>query len=168
MRLYLGLLAGFSAVCSSVILAQIYSGPPKPGSPLVSYQRISQEFGVDWSRNAAQTHTGLDLATPRGNRIFSVKQGVVYKVGDLGGTDGKYVVVFNRDGTSNGYLHLNPSVQKNDKVGAGQEIGTVLKDHLHFNQCKNADGCQHGAFPNPTFPNEPKSNVTKYYVRPRL
>lgn len=149
------------------VQAQIYSGPPKPGSPLVSYT-ISQGFGVDWSRNSAQAHTGIDLATPKGNRVFAVKDGVVYRIGNLGGDDGGYAVVFNRDGTSSGYLHMNVSVSKDQTIKRGQVLGTVYKDHLHLNQCKQADGCQHGAFPNPTFPNQPKSNVTKYYVRPSL
>ena len=80
--------------------AQIYNGAVKLGSPLISFEAITQEFGVDWSRNRAKAHTGIDLATPGGNRVFSVKEGVVYRVGNLGGDDGGYVVVFNRDGTS--------------------------------------------------------------------
>lgn len=164
-----GILVGalVSAGVTSVA-AQIYQGPLRPGQPLVVIQRISQEFAVDWSRNSAQSHTGLDLVAPKGSRVFSVKEGVVYKVGNLGGTDGQYVVVFNRDGTSNGYLHLNSSVGEKQRVSVAQELGTVYRDHLHLNQCKQANGCQHGAFPNPTFPGESKKDVTKYYVRPRL
>ena len=156
------------AFAASAAGAQIYNGPVRPGSPLISYEAITQGFGDDWSRNPAQAHTGIDLATPRGNRVFSVKEGVVYRVGNLGADDGGYVVIFNRDGTSNGYLHVNASVRRNQRIERGQEIGTIYKDHLHLNQCKQADGCQHGAFPNPTYPNQPKNNVTNYYVRPRI
>ena len=148
--------------------AQVYNGPVRPGDPLISYEAITQGFGVDWSRNPTQSHTGLDLATSRGNKVFSVKEGVVYRVGSLGGDDGQYVVIFNRDGTSSGYLHVNPMVNKDQRVAQGQEIGTIYRDHLHLNQCKQADGCQHGAFPNPTFKNHPKDNVSKYYVKPRI
>lgn len=154
--------------CASGLGAQIVQGPVKLGSPLVSFQPPTQEFGVDWIRNTAQAHTGIDLAAPKGSKVYSVKEGVVYKVGDLGGSDGGYVVVFNRDGTTNGYLHVNAAVSRRQRVAIGQEIGTIFKDHLHLNQCKQADGCQHGAFPNPTFPNQPKANLTKYYVRPRI
>ena len=153
---------------SAAALTQIYEGPVKPGNPLVGYRRISQEFGVDWSENSAQAHTGIDLAAAAGNRVFSVKQGVVFKVGNLGGKWGQYVVILNRDGTSNGYLHVNPAVVEGDRAQRGQEIGTIYRDHLHLNQCKGADGCQHGAFPNPTFPNGSKSDVRKYYVRYRI
>jgi murein DD-endopeptidase MepM/ murein hydrolase activator NlpD len=153
---------------SSATAAQIYAGPPKPGKPLAGYERLSQGFGEVWSRNSTQVHTGLDLVVAKGNRVFSIKKGIVYKTGNLGGTDGDYVVVFNSDGTSNGYLHINISVKKGDAISAGQVVGTVYKDHLHFNQCKQADGCQHGAFPNPTFLNQPTSNMTKYYVKPPM
>ena len=130
--------------------------------------RIRLTAPVDWSQNSSQAHTGIDLSAARGNRVFSVKQGVVYKVGSLGGKWGRYVVIFNRDGTSNGYLHVDPEVVEGARVQRGQEIGTIYRDHLHLNQCKSADGCQHGAFPNPTFPTGSKSDVGKYYVRYKM
>lgn len=153
---------------STTGLAQIYQGAPKPGSPLVKYNSISQDFGVPWSVNPAQVHTGLDLTTPKGNRVFSIKQGVVVKTGSLGGSYGNFAVIMNRDGTINGYLHLNLSVSNNQKVKPGQEIGTIFKDHLHLNQCKQVDGCQNGAFPNPTYAKLPVSRMPDYYVRPRI
>jgi murein DD-endopeptidase MepM/ murein hydrolase activator NlpD len=162
--------AGFIA---STTIAQVYTGPVRFGDPLIRHNGISQKFGVDWSENQAQAHTGIDMATPRGNRVLSIKEGKVQKVGDLGkdkhGEEyGSYVVIINTDQTINGYLHVNPSVRENQKVEIGQEIGTVFKDHLHLNQCKQADGCQHGAFPNRTFPKQPKRNISKYYADPKI
>ncbi|RDV05960.1 M23 family peptidase [Sphingorhabdus pulchriflava] len=161
-------LSVFLCFLASTATAQIYNGPVKLGSPLVSYKAITQEFGVDWSRNPELVHTGVDLALAAGNKVFSMKDGVVYKVGNLGGSDGDYVVVFNRDGTSNGYLHLNVSVKSGQRVDRGQIIGTVYSNHLHLNQCKQSDGCQHGAFPNKTFKGQSRDKFNEYYVRPRI
>ena len=61
-----------SIFVASAASAQIYNGAVKLGSPLISFEAITQEFGVDWSRNRAKAHTGIDLATPLGNRVFSV------------------------------------------------------------------------------------------------
>ena len=129
---------------------------------------VTQKYGVPWSENPAQLHTGVDISAKRGQAVYSVADGVVYSIGSLGrskdGEDwGGYVVVQNRDGSANGYLHLNQSVAKGQKISAGQQVGTIYNNHLHFNQCSSANGCQHGAFPNPTYP---KGDLKNYYQSP--
>jgi murein DD-endopeptidase MepM/ murein hydrolase activator NlpD len=145
----------------------LYQGPPNPGSPLVSYQAVTQEFGVPWSANPAQVHTGVDLATPKGNLVYAVKDSEIVKVGSLGGDWGQYIIAENQDGTYSGYLHVVP-YESSGNVVRGEPIGTIYKDHLHFNSCKQLAGCQHGAFPSPTYPNMAVSEVTKYYTKPFL
>jgi Peptidase family M23 len=153
---------GTVAVCLPVA-AQIALGPVAPGLPLVAGV-VSQKFNVAWSENPAQQHTGVDIAVAKGTPVYSAYPGVVAKVGDLGGGWGQYVVVQNDKGDANAYLHINPSVKGGDRVNG--PLGTVLKDHLHYNRCPTVKGCQHGAFPNPTYPNLAVAQMTKYYSRP--
>ena len=131
---------------------------------------ISQEFNEAWSANTSKRHTGLDIPAKAGVSVVAVRSGTVVRIGQLGvdsnGVDwGAYAVVEGDDGVVNGYLHVNLSVGKGDRVSAGSQIGTVFRDHLHFNQCSVRAGCQHGAFPNGTY-DEPLGNITNYYQRP--
>jgi len=155
-----------SVFLTSAAIAQIYAGPPRPGSPLVSYQAVTQKYGVKWSRNSSQVHTGVDLAVPKGNGVFSIKNGEVVKTGSLGGSDGNYIIVKNSDGSFSGYLHVVLKAKKGQTIVRGEQIGTVYKDHLHLNLCKQMDGCQHGAFPNPTYKDMPVKKLSMYYRKP--
>lgn len=153
---------GFAAIAG----AQIYQGPNKAGHPLINFV-VTQGFGDLWSENSKLLHTGVDLAAPKGNFVFAVKGGKVVKTGSLGSSSsgmnwGQYVIVQNDDGTASGYLHVAPLVTKG-AVSVGDRIGTVYRDHLHLNLCRSAKGCQHGAFPNPTFPS---GSLRDYYRRP--
>jgi murein DD-endopeptidase MepM/ murein hydrolase activator NlpD len=147
----------------------------KPGQPL-SKLNVTQGFNVAWSQDKSLLHTGIDLGAKAGDPVFAVKTGTIEKKGWLGEgkVNGKtvnwgyYVLVRNDDGTVHGYLHIRefiPSLPRRINVGA--PIGNVYKDHLHFNDCMQLAGCQHGAFTNPTFKDK-GSKITKYYVKPKF
>jgi murein DD-endopeptidase MepM/ murein hydrolase activator NlpD len=142
-------------------------GPePKPGYPLAS-GTITQGFDVPWSVNPQQRHTGLDIAAKRGTAVWVMKSGTIVNTGSLGGEWGNYIVVQEDAGTVSGYLHLEllPYTKIGQRVTARTPLAKVFKDHLHINSCLQVAGCQHGAFPNPTFG---RGTVGMYYRRPPL
>ena len=156
-----------------MLVAAAVPTPARSGYPLETEVAPSQGFNVPWSENKAQQHTGIDLPAAKGKPIFAVKSGTVYKKGSLGVSSsgvgwGYYIVVLNDDGTVYGYLHMTeyksplPSYVKK-----GQVIGLVFNNHLHFNECYQVAGCQHGAWENPTY-NKSMGSLTKYYKQPRL
>jgi hypothetical protein len=95
-----------------------------------------------------------------------MKSGRIEVSGFLGADDGYYAVVKNNDGSISGYLHLKAKPPLGP-IGAGQPIGSVVRDHVHINACNQVAGCQHGAFPNPTFSGDVNS-MTRFYSDPRL
>jgi murein DD-endopeptidase MepM/ murein hydrolase activator NlpD len=121
--------------------------------------RITQDYGVTWSRNAAKTHTGVDISARRGTPVPSMSGGTVEEVVSLGNDDGRAVVVRESNGTARAYLHVDPSVRRGDPVFPGTIIGTVYRDHLHYNVCRRVEYCARGALPtnrpDPAYPNDP-------------
>jgi hypothetical protein len=114
---------------------------------------ITQRYGQPWSANSEKLHTGADIAANRGAPVYATSPGTVYHIGSLGknsstGEDwGNYVVVRRPDGTAAGYLHVDKAsdLKKGDAVVPGQVIGTVFRNHVHYNNCRNPDICQIGA-----------------------
>ncbi|MDH7973335.1 M23 family metallopeptidase [Sphingomonas sp. AR_OL41] len=140
---------------------------------------LTQDYGVRWSDNASQLHTGLDLAAPKGAAVYAVKSGQITKQGSLGYSKvsgenwGNYIVINNDDGTASGYLHVEPTKSfVNNRVNAGDQIAVVYKNHLHLNYCPSVTGCQHGAFPNDTFPTSSykatTTDLARFYYRPKI
>lgn len=165
---------GLAAFGALTVQAGILQGPVRPGDPLLAWT-VTQRVGVNWSEDPSLLHTGLDMAAARGERVFSVKDGTVAATGSLGASRagvswGNYVVIRNNDGSVNGYLHvvIGGGITTGAKVARGQQIGTVLRDHLHFNSCTQVAGCQHGAFPALTFAGKPKSDLGKYFLTPNF
>lgn len=119
---------------------------------------ITQPFGVPWSEKCWKTHTGVDIASKKGTAVPSMSQGEIVKVVPLGGDWGYAVVVREKDGAAKGYLHVNP-VAKPGPVSTGDTIGTVWKDHLHYNVCTRVEYCWRGALPtavvDPEYPRDP-------------
>jgi Peptidase family M23 len=169
----IGIWAAVAACASAGADAQINQGPVKPGQPLIA-TTISQGYAVPWVHDTSLLHVGLDLAAPRGDRVFAVKAGKIVKDGQLGrdkaGVDwGAYLIVQNDDGSFSGYLHVNP-ILKSGSVAKGQQIATVFRDHLHLNDCLQLKGCQRGAFTNPDYPKGKfeNSDIGKFYRKPKL
>jgi hypothetical protein len=163
------LIAALSIATSS--MAQNASLMPRAGYPLVGGS-LTQGFDVPWSANSRQRHTGFDISSPRGTTVFAIKDGAVVRSGWLGrdseGQDyGYYAVVRNDDGTYTGYLHIRDlSGRASNRVRARTGFAAVFRDHLHLNDCRQEAGCQHGAFPNPTWPSG--RNVRDYYRAPSV
>lgn len=146
--------------------AKVTQGPPMAGKLI-----ITQQYGEDWSRNPSeQLHTGVDLAAPEGTEVLAVLPGKVVAVKAYSNkTDGSYVIVQNDDGSFSGYIHVNPSVSRADRVEKGQKVGSVYLDHLHLNLCHQERGCHHGAFPSPSFPGAKSlTEMNNYYIKPSV
>ena len=83
-------------------------------------------------------HPGVDLAATTGTPVSAARGGTVTHAGP-GGTYGNLVIVQHEDGFETRYAHLSAvTVNKGDKVLAGQEVGKVGSTgyskgpHLHF------------------------------------
>jgi murein DD-endopeptidase MepM/ murein hydrolase activator NlpD len=142
------------------------SRPIASGPPLLSIAgryplggAVTQEYGVAWSEKSWKTHTGVDISASGGTPVPAMADGTVAEVRDLGGDWGRAVIVEERGGAARGYLHVDPSVKRGDKVLRGQEVGKVRKDHLHYNVCRGVALCHLGALPtnekDPEYPNHP-------------
>lgn len=172
---------GIALITTLALTNYAFAAPASSGYPLEKKGTITQGFDVPWSANSSQRHTGLDVSAKKGSDVYSARSGTIEAQGYLGkGTVtkggkkvtvdwGYYLVIRNDVGTVNAYLHIDP--QKTwiigSRVKAGEKIGVIWEDHLHFNQCLQVAGCQHGAFTNPSFPSS-GVKVTKYYVKPTL
>lgn len=160
--------AAAALVLCSAVGAQVFNGPNRVGDVLINFV-VSHNYNVPWEADVTLTHTGLDLAAPAGNRVFALKAGTVRRINSLGNDRrsgqswGRYIVIANSDGTANGYLHIDPLVTEGQSIEKGQAIGTIFRNHLHLNACPEVAGCQHGAFPNPTF----KQDFARHYLRPQ-
>lgn len=85
-------------------------------------------------------HQGIDIAAPAGSIVRAWGAGKVTRVVDGRKSDresarraGLWVDVLGDDGNTHRYLHLGrAAVSTGAYVRRGDEIGTVEKDHLHF------------------------------------
>ena len=153
--------------------SQNYYGPPKPGYPLV-YGTLTQGFNQIWNINSKKLHTGLDIAAIKGTSVYATKNGIVAKIGDLGTNPengenwGQYVVIQLSNGEATGYLHIYHQLRIGQIIQQGEIIGTIYNNHLHYNECYQVADCQHGAFPNATYPNFSFEEIYNYYKEPDL
>jgi hypothetical protein len=68
-------------------------------------------------------HKGIDFGVKEGSPVYAFAAGTVVETGNGGGY-GNYVVVKHADGTKSRYAHLKAIlVSKNQKVGAGAQVG---------------------------------------------
>ncbi len=83
-------------------------------------------------------HEGVDLAAPRGTKVYAAADGVV-KISKYSRSAGKYVVVNHENGYTTSYMHLSRRfVSAGEKVKRGQLLGYVgttgisTGNHLHY------------------------------------
>lgn len=156
-----GSLGAMSKVSASELCGA--GGSTWKGSPLDG--PITQIFGTAWSANCSdKKHSGVDIDGKAGDKVFAAAPGEIVHVGkdDFWGPS---LVIRHTDGTARAYLHINPVIGSG-KVEAGDLIGTLYDlpphgpvpagkadgDHLHYNVCVQADGCQAGAVETKKFP----------------
>lgn len=99
---------------------------PTPTAPSRDH-RITSGFGhrIDPIHGGRSHHAGVDLAAPEGTPIRSARDGVVLFAGKRGGY-GNLLVVDHGDGVTTRYAHCRDlQVRAGDRVGRGQDIGTV-------------------------------------------
>lgn len=109
-----------------------------------SYKRITTPFSETWIKNSKKNHTGIDIAAPIGEKVFTVADGVVKKIGylDVKKEMAQYIGVEHRLGNyCSAYLHITPTVKTGDEIKAGDVIGNIAQlikmgAHLHFNVWK--------------------------------
>jgi murein DD-endopeptidase MepM/ murein hydrolase activator NlpD len=101
--------------------------------PVRSY-RFSSPFGMRWGR----LHAGNDFAAPIGTPLYSLSSGTVILASSQSGYGNKVEIRF-WDGTVAWYGHMSRiDVNVGDKVGPGEQIGTVgntghsTGPHLHL------------------------------------
>jgi murein DD-endopeptidase MepM/ murein hydrolase activator NlpD len=108
--------------------------------PAATPGRLSSDFGerVDPLRGARATHSGLDVAAPRGTPVLAMSDGIVLHAGDAQGY-GILVEIDHGDGVVARYAHQDRAdVQVGQRVRRGEQIGAVgatgraTGDHLHL------------------------------------
>lgn len=102
--------------------------------------KVSSRYGnrIDPFTNRLSFHGGIDLAAPRGTRVFAGKDGTVHFSGIRGGY-GHLVILEHKFGYQTYYGHLSRRLVKNgQRVKRGEVIGLVgstgrsTGPHLHF------------------------------------
>lgn len=130
------------------------SGVPKqrrisvtPWSGLLdaSNARLSSGFGMrkDPFTGRPQHHNGIDVAAPRGTKIYPYASGTVVEAGWNGGY-GRMVTIRHANGTETRYGHTSKNLVKaGDQVTLGEpiaEVGSTGRStgpHLHFEMRRN-------------------------------
>ncbi|MEL7122378.1 MAG: peptidoglycan DD-metalloendopeptidase family protein, partial [Bacteroidota bacterium] len=103
--------------------------------------RKSSDFG-DRTHPIFQTikfHTGVDFAGPQGTAVFATANGMVSQVDDVDAKKGfeKYVLIGHGGNIETFYGHIISDLKVGDEIKKGQQIGTIMKDHLHYELRKN-------------------------------
>lgn len=103
---------------------------------------ITSKFGANSSRRSG-SHTGLDIAAPKGTNIKAAASGTVTFSGTKG-SYGKMVIISHGDGVETYYAHCSKlNVSVGYKVSQGQVIaevgstGNSTGNHLHLEIRKN-------------------------------
>lgn len=108
--------------------------------PCPQFSYISSKFGMRTHpiTKIYKLHSGVDIASAKGNPIIATRPGTVTSAGTSGGY-GKLVTIDHGGGITSRYAHCNTIlVSVGNKVAAGQKIATVGKTgtatgyHLHF------------------------------------
>lgn len=100
---------------------------------------VSQEFRFG--------HPGIDITTPLGSKIYSLKAGKVIRLENLKWNYGRAAYIDNGNGVVTLYAHMGKVyVEEGDEVKADQPIGEVgltgktTGPHLHLEIRKNGIG----------------------------
>lgn len=124
---------------------------PTPGSHVLSApldgMKVTQRFGrtADSVRlYVSGTHNGLDLAAPRGTKVYSAADGTITATGNTDEVSGcfsygKWVLIKHPNGLSTLYAHLDiikaaagQQVARGDLIGYSGKTGYATGPHLHF------------------------------------
>ncbi len=106
----------------------------------IRYTEITSEYGYRTDPFSGQRtfHTGIDMAAPEGNHVFSVHDGLVL-LSEYDEVGGWYIVIEHAGQLQTYYGHLSKIlVEKGNRVQAGQVIGLsgnsgkTTGPHLHF------------------------------------
>ena len=117
-----------------IAAARLPFGHPASGARLTSdYGRRRDPFRGAWSM-----HEGVDYAAPLGTPIRATAEGVVERVGWMGGY-GRVVIIRHAFGFETRYAHLRRSfVKVGQRVGRGERIaemgssGRSTGSHIHY------------------------------------
>jgi murein DD-endopeptidase MepM/ murein hydrolase activator NlpD len=86
-------------------------------------------------------HTGVDIGSPYGTRVYATKSGRVKHVGwgGWGRAYGAHIIIQDRTGKRHGYMHLSRTavrvgqwVKENDYIGRVGSTGNSTGPHLHY------------------------------------
>ncbi|HVX70545.1 MAG TPA: peptidoglycan DD-metalloendopeptidase family protein [Mycobacteriales bacterium] len=119
-----------SAPASPASPASAYSWPLSPGP-----DRIVGDFDPP-AQPWLAGNRGLDLAGHRGQAVHTANSGIVTFAGPVGGT-GAVAITFGSLRTT--YEPVTPSVRRGERVEAGQVIGHLDADQLHWGLLRGTD-----------------------------
>jgi murein DD-endopeptidase MepM/ murein hydrolase activator NlpD len=113
--------------------------PTLGGDMVVTSPYGNRNTGI---KDASIDHKGVDLRAPENSPVFSTDKGVVIQSGSADG--GSRVIIKNADGSYSWYRHIDPSVERGDKIGEGEPIGKTciglscgtLEPHLHYERAE--------------------------------
>jgi hypothetical protein len=91
--------------------------------------------GLMTSSCACSYHQGIDISAADGTAVYPVRSGVVTIV------TSQWIQVDSGNGAAFQYWHINPSVQRGDRVSEdGTVLGHIVKDaeHVHLTQLQDA------------------------------
>ncbi len=111
-------------------------------APLADF-RLSSPFGPRRHpiRGRAHSHSGADLAVPRGTPVHAVADGTVVALRTLRTGYGRHVVVDHGNGYSSWYahldridgtLHVGDAITRGSVVGTAGSTGSATGPHLHL------------------------------------
>lgn len=111
-------------------------------APLADF-RLSSPFGPRRHpiRGRAHSHSGADLAVPRGTPVHAAADGTVVAIRTLRTGYGRHVVVDHGNGYSSWYAHLDTidgalrlgdTIARGDRVGTAGSTGSATGPHLHL------------------------------------
>jgi|GEM_PF-951197 len=119
------------------------------GNTSFAYKQYAN--GASLYSTLAYLHSGLDMAMPAGDTVYSMSAGVVVGINTDIGDGGKSLAIQTGDKRLVYGHMLEGGFKEGDKIKAGQAIGTVqaLKDpHLHF---EVRDAADRDVFYNPLY-----------------
>ncbi len=122
--------------------------------PLERYKRLSSSFGYRKHpiRGSVRMHTGIDLASWTGTKIFAADSGTVIRAGWLGGY-GYCVMIDHHNGYVTVYGHcskilvdVGDNVRRGDYIAQVGSTGASTGPHLHFEVRRNGTPINPAAF----------------------
>ncbi len=114
--------------------------------PLKDNFRVSSKFGYRTHpvKKVKKFHYGIDLACPKGTKIYAITDGKVSRSNFANGY-GNYIIINHGNGITTAYGHLNARdvengdyVKKGDIIGYVGSTGRSTGPHLHFEVIKDS------------------------------